>query len=264
MQYKAMLVDIDGTLVVPGEPQIRPEVAKAVAQLQEKGVLVIVATGRAQFAAGKDTLAGLRPDYGIYSNGACVKDKKGKTIFEDRLTPQNMYTLVDFCEDFNYPLAFCYEDGYYAYIEYEEMQNCYYEITGHPEHIKDGEDQDRHLESMPYTAFALVPPEQVKEYYKKYPGLKFVPYCDGKYDVFKPSNTKADGAKVLFEQLGINSKEVLAVGDGMNDIEMFELAGVSYAMGNAHQEVKQVADHIAPDVKQNGVLEVIQQVFGIV
>ena len=263
MQYKAILLDIDGTLVVPGEPCVRPQVEQAVNKLQQQGVKIIVATGRSEFATGKEVLASIRPDYGIYSNGACVKNGQGKVIFEDRLTPQNMYTLVDFCEDFDYPLAFCYEDGYYAYIEYEKMHQCYGEITGHAEHVKDGEDQDRHLESMPYTAFALVPPEQVEVYTKKYPGLRFVPYCDGKYDVFKPENTKAEGAKILLEQLGISPQEVVAVGDGMNDIEMFELAGMSYAMGNSRQQVQDAAKKVAPTVEEQGVAQVIAEIFEI-
>lgn len=263
MQYKAILLDIDGTLVVPGEPKVRPSVEKAVKKLQQQGVVVIVATGRCEFAAAKDVLAGICPDYGIYSNGAYLRDKKGKNLFEDRLTPQHMYTLVDFCEDFDYPLAFCYEDGYYVYIEYEKMLQCYTEITGHPEHVKDGQDQDRHLQSMPYTAFAMMPPECVKQYQQKYPGLRFIPYAEGKYDVCKPTNTKAEAAKILLEKLQLSPDDLVAVGDGMNDIEMFQLAGLSYAMGNANSTVKKAAKQIAPSVEEDGVVQVIQQIFGI-
>ena len=262
MQYKAMLLDIDGTMVVPGEPCIRPEVERAVRAVQKQGVKIVVATGRLKYASGKDTLGGLRPDYGIYSNGAYVCDAKENVVFEDRLTPQNMYTLVDFCEDYDYPLAFCYEDGYYAYVEYESMRKCYGEVTGHGEHVKDGEDQDRHLESMPFTAFAQIPPERLADYDAKYPGLRFVPYCDGKYDVFKPEINKAYGASKLFEKIGISAEEVIAVGDGLNDVEMLEMAGMSYAMGSARQAVKDAAKRVAPSAEENGLITVIKEVFG--
>ena len=261
LKYKALLLDIDGTLVVPGEPCIRPGVVRALRQAQQQGVLVILATGRTAFAAGKEVLAGLRPDYGIYANGAWVLDRQGQTVLEDRLTAQNMYTLVDFCEDYDYPLAFCYEDGYYVYVEYERMRDCYQEMTGHGDHTKDGEDQDRHLQSMPFAAFVMMPPEAVEAYHAKYPGLKFAPYSIDRYDVFKPENSKAEAAKKLLDKLGLSPEEVLAIGDGVNDLEMLELAGCSYAMANAPAQVQAAADHLAPDVRQEGVAAVVREVF---
>ena len=54
---------------------------------------------------------------------------------------------------------------------------------------------------------------------------------------------------------------MLAIGDGVNDLEMLELAGCSYAMANAPAQVQAAADHLAPDVRQEGVAAVVREVF---
>ena len=79
--------------------------------------------------------------------------------------------------------------------------------------------------------------------------------------MFKPENTKAEAAKKLLDKLGLSPEEVLAIGDGVNDLEMLELAGCSYAMANAPAQVQAAADHLAPDVRQEGVAAVVREVF---
>ena len=80
LPYKMMVLDIDGTLMPKGSPQVSRRVAKAVKSLQEKGVLVVVATGRTLFAMQGKILNGIKPDYCICSNGAQVLDKNENTV----------------------------------------------------------------------------------------------------------------------------------------------------------------------------------------
>jgi hydroxymethylpyrimidine pyrophosphatase-like HAD family hydrolase len=57
----------------------------------------------------------------------------------------------------------------------------------------------------------------------------------------------------IAEQLGVSREETLAIGDGDNDVEMVEWAGLGVAMGNATPAVKAVADWVAPPVTEDGV-----------
>ena len=57
----------------------------------------------------------------------------------------------------------------------------------------------------------------------------------------------------------IQSSEIMAFGDSENDMEMLELAGISYAMENGDERVKGVADYLAPANTEAGVLQVIEQ-----
>lgn len=260
MKYKALIMDLDGTAIIPGRPSATPAVVRALKAARKKGVVLIAATGRASFAAAGNVL-GIRPDYGVYANGACVLDGAGRPIYEDRFTEQQMYTLVDFCEDYEYPLAFSFEDSYYAYVEYEHMRHDYAVITGHDEYITDGRDEVRHLQSMPYTAFMIMPPAAVEQYNAKYPGLRITPYDADHYDVFKPENTKADGLRHLLDAIGIRPEETVAVGDGANDVEMLQLAGLGVAMDNASDPLKAMADMVAPSVREDGLATLVQQLF---
>ena len=128
----------------------------------------MLSTGRGYCAINKQQLGGIRFDYVIASNGACVVDRDGAIIAEHPMTNEEMYALVDFCEDYNYPLQFNFRDGYYAYCEYESLRDFYAQLGSSGLTCKDGEDQDRHLIDMPHAAFACLPDEALEAFSRKY------------------------------------------------------------------------------------------------
>ena len=78
MQYKILASDYDNTLVPFGENQPRPATVKAVKKLQAAGGKFVLSTGRSWPAINrKGQLGGIRFDYAITCNGACVVDKNG-------------------------------------------------------------------------------------------------------------------------------------------------------------------------------------------
>ena len=107
MQYKILASDYDNTLVPFGEGKPRQKVVKAIKKLQAAGGRFVLSTGRAYPCVNlKGQLGGIRFDYAITCNGACVVDKNGAIVAEHPMTNEEMYALVDFCEDYNYPLQF--------------------------------------------------------------------------------------------------------------------------------------------------------------
>ena len=153
MQYKILASDYDNTLVPFGEKQPRPAMVKAVKKLQAAGGKFVLSTGRAWSAINrKGQLGGIRFDYAITCNGACVVDKNGAIVAEHPMTSEEMYALVDFCEDYNYPLQFNFKDAYYVYCEYDILHKHYDQMNSVGLDCVDGEDQDRHLIDMPPTA----------------------------------------------------------------------------------------------------------------
>ena len=150
MQYKILASDYDNTLVPFGESQPRPAMVKAVKKLQAAGGKFVLSTGRAWSAINrKGQLGGIRFDYAITCNGACVVDKNGAIVAEHPMTNEEMYALVDFCEDYNYPLQFNFKDAYYVYCEYDILHKHYDQMNSVGLDCVDGEDQDRHLIDMP-------------------------------------------------------------------------------------------------------------------
>lgn len=150
---------------------------KAVKKLQAAGGKFVLSTGRAWSAINrKGQLGGIRFDYAITCNGACVVDKNGTIVAEHPMTNEEMYALVDFCEDYNYPLQFDFKDAYYAYCEYDILHKYYDQMNSVGLDCVDGEDQDRHLIDMPHAAFCIFPEGALERFNEKYGhlGLHFM------------------------------------------------------------------------------------------
>ena len=83
------------------------------------------------------------------------------------MTNEEMYALVDFCEDYNYPLQFDFKDAYYAYCEYDILHKHYDQMNSVGLDCVDGEDQDRHLIDMPHAAFCIFPEGALERFNEK-------------------------------------------------------------------------------------------------
>jgi HAD superfamily hydrolase (TIGR01484 family) len=75
--------------------------------------------------------------------------------------------------------------------------------------------------------------------------------------------TKATTLALLCTELGVAARDVVAFGDMPNDLPMLDWAGSSYAMANAHSTVRERADHVAPAHDEDGVAQVLEQLFGL-
>jgi len=99
--------------------------------------------------------------------------------------------------------------------------------------------------------------ESAWEKYKLY--LNVAPSSDIWIDIMPKGVTKGEAVKHLQNQLDISFDATMVFGDFHNDIQMLERAKYSYAMANAHPDVKKVALYEAPDNDENGVLRVIEE-----
>ncbi|MGL5828753.1 MAG: HAD family hydrolase, partial [Angustibacter sp.] len=72
---------------------------------------------------------------------------------------------------------------------------------------------------------------------------------------------KAYGLASLADRLGYKAQDVLAIGDGRNDLSMFAWAGQSIAMGQAEDEVKAAADEVCGTVEQDGLAEILERLL---
>ena len=81
-------------------------------------------------------------------------------------------------------------------------------------------------------------------------------------EIHEPSATKWRALEWLIKQWQINPDEVVAIGDDVNDIPMLKAAGLSFAMGNASDEVKAAADAVTAGNDEHGVVQALRGVFG--
>ncbi len=261
MEYKAIALDIDGTLLCKERKFVTIECKKAIENLQSKGILVIISTGRGRFAAESDILLGLKPDYFVCNNGACIFDKNENIIYEKRFEISHVEALTKICEDKKYQLCFTFEDAYYIYVQYEEFVETYKANAGKTYYLKDGTDKARHLQSMPYGAFLRLPIESRKifpsltNFDLKMMELSY----SGAYDICLSSTDKSSAVDIILNNLGINWNETVAIGDNMNDIDIISKSGLGIAMGNAVDEVKKAASFVTTSAIEDGVLNAINR-----
>lgn len=262
MRYRAVVFDIDGTLVPGGSDAPSGRVLRAVRRLRESGCTVVVATGRC-LAAARGVLGGLEADWYVTANGGLITDAAGRTFYENSMTPEEMYALVDYCEDYELPLLFSFPDGYYCYTEYERYRAAYRSSASSMRVLFDGEDQVRHLDGMPGGAGALLPDGHLEGFLARYGhlGLRFAPYWSGCYDIMRATTNKAAALERLLSALGIAWAETAAVGDGANDAELLEHAGFSVAMGNAGEALRAMAHAVAPGVADDGAAVAVETYF---
>ena len=84
------------------------------------------------------------------------------------------------------------------------------------------------------------------------PGLSFI-------NITAPEVAKGKALQALASCLDIRTDEIMAVGDGTNDIPLHSAAGLGVAMQNAPDELKSVADYITADIEQSGVAQAVQK-----
>lgn len=262
MSYRFIVLDIDGTLRPRKATCVPRGTARAITAVQKTGVKVAIATGRGRTSVPKELLNGIRPDYWLCSAGANVQDAKGTILYDTRMTSEQMYALVDFCENYEYPLRFIFSDGGFAYVGYEEF------LAWSRTHkigidLKDGMDQDRHLIDMPFTAFAWLSREAAEKFQEQYGylGLRFLFDSDTTCDILPSEVDKGRALTGLLEKLGLSAADCVAVGDGDNDVGMLKTAGLGVAVESGSDSAKAAADRLCASADKGGLEDLCRELW---
>ena len=95
-----------------------------------------------------------------------------------------------------------------------------------------------------------------QEYYEKYTIVRSTPFF---LEILRPEANKGSGISLLAKELGLKQEEIICVGDAGNDKHMIEYAGLGVAMGNATDEIKEMADYVTLSNDEDGVAHVINK-----
>ena len=262
-------LDIDGTLV-HDDGYLSPEVVKEVQRVKDLGHEVIVATGRA--AANAVPVVrdlGIEQGFVVSSNGAV-------TVELDLEHPRGfkMSDVVTF--DPAEVLAQLIEHLPEAHFAVEDLDGSYRFHRPFPTYALGDQNFETPLEELmhhPVSRVVVLSPEHdVDEFLGLISkiGLASVSYAIGYtawLDISPQGVSKASALEVQRQRLGISNEQVLVMGDGRNDIEMFEWAktngGLAFAMGQAPEEVQLAATDVTSSVTDDGVARVLAGLEGI-
>ncbi|MBM7654393.1 Cof-type HAD-IIB family hydrolase [Neobacillus cucumis] len=256
MQTKQLIFfDIDGTLLNE-EKQLPASAKMAINRLQELGHEIAIATGRAPFMF-KD----LREELGIHSyvsfNGQYVVHN-GKPVYRNPLDPDELHLLTASAGNKLNPII------------YENHEKMYSSVESHPHveegigslKIKDGYVFDPHFYkgSEIYQSLLFCNDEEQEAYRSQFSKFEFVRWHERSVDVVPAGGSKAIGIEALMNHLTIPKENVYAFGDGLNDVTMLTFVENSIAMGNAVEEVKDVAKYVTKHVDEDGILRGLELV----
>jgi Cof subfamily protein (haloacid dehalogenase superfamily) len=266
---KLLVLDIDGT-IAGHDNQISPSVKAAISVVQSQGIQVAIATGRMYCSA-------LRFHQDIQSNlplvayqGAWIQDPKtGKLHRHLPITKEIAYQLLDYFEQPQWrsllSLHFYINDQLYV-REITKDTADYSERCGITP-IAVGDLRQVLIDNIPTKVLALC---HELDLIRKMMGELRVQYTPAELymttsvatflEVANPFVNKGIAVRYLAEEiLGIESSQVMTIGDNFNDVEMLEYAGIGVAMGNAPEPVQAIATWVTSTVENDGVAIAIEK-----
>lgn len=256
---KLVALDIDGTLV-DGFGQLPIEVHKAVSRVVDAGVPVVISTGRSWLGAKevRDQL-GLPAGWSVVSNGAVVvTDPPFRIFHETRFDPADVVRQV---AELAPEARIAVQDGAHWRVSRPFPDG---ELTG--DVVVETIDE---LASREVSRVVIRQPESSEEVFAELVarlGLQEVAYFVGWsawLDIAPRGVDKAHGLAMVCRELGIDRADVLAIGDGRNDIEMLEWAGRGVAIGGSADEVQAAADHVTGTFEALGTVDELDRWFAV-
>lgn len=247
---QAIFFDIDGTLIPHGKNKIPDSTLQALWALKEKGIKLFVATGRPP--NNINHIYDLFPFDGfLTANGQyCFHDDT--IIYENYIPKESIQTLIPYIEEHHIPVLFAS-----LTCSYRNIYN-----TRKYDNIWPYVDFNQLKEQDIVQIMAYIDPSQDEEFIKHIPACQSARWTDQFADIIPINGGKNFGIDKMIEYFDIPIQNVMAFGDGGNDISMLEHVPYGIAMGNASDEVKNHAYYITTDIEDDGIANACRH-FGI-
>ena len=268
MKYKLLVLDVDGTLL-NDEREISKRTLAALLKVQQMGVRRVLAAGRPTY--------GLMPlaktlelgNYGgfVLSYNGCqiIKAQNGEILFERRINPEMLPYLEKKARKNGFAIFTYHDDTLITdspdneYIKNEALLNNLKIIR---------EDEfSTAIDFAPCKCMLVSDKEKAligleQHWEKRLAGtldaFRSEPYF---LEVVPCGVNKANTLGALLEHLGVTREEVIAVGDGVCDVTMLQLAGMGVAMGHSQDSVKVCADYVTASNEEDGVALAVEKLI---
>ena len=262
--YKLIALDIDGTLN-SSDHIILPETKAALIKAQENGLKVVLASGRPTPGmlqlAEELQLAEFGGFVLSYNGGRIQNMETGEVIHEVYLTPSEAHEIYDLAKEQGVNIM-AYDGN--DIITEDDDEYIQIEASLNKMPLYKTEDFKKAVINNTTKTLTTAAPEVLVEVEKRYIekfGDRFsicrsMPFF---LEVMPNGINKAASLGKLLHVLDLTPAEMIACGDGFNDVEMIKFAGLGVAMNNAVPEVKAVADYVTHSNDENGIAHVLEK-----
>ena len=257
-KIKIIFFDIDDTLRNSKTGFIPSTIPTVFQQLREKGILTGIATGRGIFGVVPEIKA-LKPDFFVTLNGAYIEDKKGNVIYSNKIARDKVEEYIAWTKEvgIDYGLVGSHEAKLSRRTEMisQAIDPIYPDLEVDPDFYQ--KEDIYQMWTFEDQGDDLTLPESLAS------TLRMVRWHEHSSDVVSISGSKAAGVAKVVDQLGLKPEIVMVFGDGLNDFELFDYAGISVAMGISHDKIKEKADYITKTLEEDGIFDALEG-FGMV
>ena len=254
---KAVFLDIDGTMVSFKTHRVPDNTKNALREVRKKGIKVFVSTGRS--CSDINNLDDLEFDGYITLNGALCR-VGDEVVFKKSIPSEDVRSFIRYIEEVEQMSCFFVEAGKVsANMEDELMTQMMELVKFTPRPILPLKE---FLDKEIFQMTAFFPIEREDEIMRHLPGCTSARWYPTFTDIVAVGVDKSVGLAKMGEYFGFGVDEMMALGDGGNDISMLKYAGVGVAMGNAGEDVKHVADYVTTSVDDDGVGNALRH-FGV-
>ncbi|OFQ04249.1 peptidylprolyl isomerase [Streptococcus sp. HMSC062D07] len=263
LRYKAkktkiIFFDIDDTLRNSKTGFIPSTIPTAFKQLRDKGILTGIATGRGIFGVVPEIKA-LKPDFFVTLNGAYIEDKKGNVIYSNKIAKDKVEEYITWTKEvgIDYGLVGSHAAKLSRRTEMisQAIDPIYPDLEVDPDFYQ--KEDIYQMWTFEEQGDDLKLPDTLAS------TLRMVRWHRNSSDVVPLNGSKAAGVAKVVEQLGLKPENVMVFGDGLNDLELFDYAGISVAMGVSHEKIKEKADYITKTLEEDGIFDALEG-FGMV
>lgn len=270
MTIKLIALDLDGT-TLNNDKVISERNRRALQRAADMGVNIVVATGRPFDALPKDVFEIDAIRYVLTSNGASITDlHENRTFYENCLSPLATEKSVELLRNYNYIIE-CFVNGI-AYIDgpyYHQVEKTglsfrdveYILTTRNPVDDIYGFilEHKGHIENINVNFEDASEKTAMREKLLELPETTITSSFPNNLEIGGATTSKAEALAQMGKLLGIETGEMMAVGDSPNDMAMLSVCGMPVAVGNALDEVKSIARYIAPTNHEDGVADAVEK-----
>ena len=272
---KLFAFDIDGTLL-DNNSKVTDESREALKKLDDAGIKVVLASGRV-FPSIKYNQKSSGISGPIVATNGSLISLDGKEVYKSYYIEDDLLKkLYEFCLEYKMDFHFYDEDNYYTNrlnldrIKHLKIDNDFgmnYQVD-----LIIKNDPVSYLINQGKKAIKFqisgidekeISKEKIIDLLEKNFGedLYITASGDSLLEIGNKNATKWTSIEEICDKLGIYTSEVAAIGDAYNDIPMVKGAGLGFAMGNAKDKLKGVADVIVADNESGGALEAVNYVL---
>lgn len=273
MDIRLIALDMDGTLLTT-DKRLTDRSRRALERVNARGIIVVPTTGRIFVGLPQEIRALSFLRYAITSNGATVYDvARDETIYRAEIPAAQAVEILQWLDDF--PVIYdCYMDGrgwmteamwnqaeIYAPSKYylQMIRTLRKPVPELKAFLRQRGSDVQKLQA--FTLDDALRQRLLRELPRRFPGLAVSSSGPNNVEINHGDANKGAALLALARHLGLERRQILAFGDGLNDISMIRAAGFSVAMGNAIDELKREADRIAPGNDEDGVAQVLEALF---